>query len=94
MNTMNCINKSTTKMCLKGISLVFCLALLSCDTEELKKGEIEEQLRDLQELGTSEYVLNKIIIAEDNQWYSIGDRKVVISMTASLKAGVDFLKLN
>lgn len=93
MINTNFIKNSIIKTYIKLICLVFCLALLSCSNEELKKGEIEEQLRDLQELGTSEYVLNKIIIAEDNQWYTIGDRKVVITMTASLKAGVDFSEI-
>jgi len=93
MINTNFIKKSIIKTNIKLICFVFCLALFSCDNEELKKGDIEEQLRDLQELGTSEYVLNKIIIAEDNQWYTIGDRKVVITMTASLKAGVDFSEI-
>lgn len=55
--------------------------------------DIEEQIKNLQEFGTSEYVLSKIIIAEDNQWYTIGDRKVIITMKASVVAGIDFSKI-
>ncbi|WP_339626756.1 DUF4230 domain-containing protein [uncultured Winogradskyella sp.] len=77
------------KQKLKLLLLLFCLTFINCESK-LNKGLVEAQLKDLQELGTSEYTLNKIIIAEDNQWYTIGDRKAVITMTASLKSGIDF----
>jgi hypothetical protein len=93
MEIINFIQIKMTKNYIKIMSLVFCLALISCSDDELKKGDIEQQLKDLQELGTSEYVLNKIIIAEDDQWYTVGDRKVVITMTATVKAGVDFSEI-
>jgi len=72
--------------------LIFISIFQSCQTLP-NKGIINEQLQNLQELGTSEYKLSKVIIAEDNQWYSIGDRKVVITMKASVKAGVDFSEI-
>lgn len=77
------------KQKLKLLFLLSCLTFINCESK-LNKGIIEAQLKDLQELGTSEYTLNKIIIAEDKQWYTIGDRKAVITMTASLKSGIDF----
>lgn len=79
-------------MKLYSLIILLFLTLFSCKPSISKEG-IEEQMKNLQEFGTSEYVLNKIIIAEDNQWYTIGDRKVIITMKASVIAGIDFSKI-
>jgi len=79
-------------MKINSIILFFFFILIGCKPS-INKEEIEEQMKNLQEFGTSEYVLSKIIIAEDNQWYTIGDRKVIITMKASVIAGVDFSKI-
>lgn len=79
-------------MKINSIILLFFFALISCNPS-INKMDIEEQIKNLQEFGTSEYVLSKIIIAEDNQWYTIGDRKVIITMKASVVAGIDFSKI-
>ena len=40
---------------------------------------------------TAEYTLSKIVKASDDKtWYKIGDRKILMSMEAHLKAGIDF----
>lgn len=42
------------------------------------------------ELGTVEYTVKKIIKANDlGEWYKVGDRKILFSVTAFLKAGID-----
>lgn len=76
----------------KYLYLLCLFVFFNCE-DVPNKQKIEKQIQNLQELGTSEYILNKIIIAEDNQWYTIGDKKVIITMKASLKAGVDFSKI-
>lgn len=73
--------------------ILMLLLLISGCNSSINKEEIEEQMKSLQEFGTSEYVLSKIIIAEDDQWYTIGDRKVIITMKASIIAGIDFSKI-
>ena len=40
------------------------------------------------ELGTVEYTVKKIVKTNDQQWYSIGNRKILFQTTAYLKAGV------
>tara|TARA_B110000285_G_C14848423_1_gene478783 strand:+ start:143 stop:703 length:561 start_codon:yes stop_codon:yes gene_type:complete len=62
----------------------------SCEPEGMSKGDVQARLKNLQELGTVEYTLSKILAVDDKQWYSVGDRKVLMSMKADLKAGVDF----
>lgn len=52
-------------------------------------------LKEMNELVTVEYVVNKIIKATDNQtWYKVGDRKILMTCEATLKAGIDFSKIN
>ena len=46
-------------------------------------------LEELSELGTVEYTINKIIKADDATWYKYGERKILFSCTAFLKAGID-----
>jgi len=63
--------------------------LLSCSKspqEQVK--ERVETMAEKGELGTVEYTVKKIIKTNDVQWYSIGDRKILFSSTAYLKAGV------
>ena len=41
------------------------------------------------ELVTVEYTIKKIINADDAAWYKYGDRKILFTCTAFLKAGID-----
>lgn len=51
-------------------------------------------LRNMSGLATAEYIVTKIIKANDNQaWYKIGNRKILMSCKASLVAGIDLSKL-
>lgn len=75
------------------ISLLF--VSLSCNNNQ-KQLEIrtKSELKSLSELGTVEYVVSKIIKADDNAtWYKFGDRKILFSCKASLKAGIDLSEL-
>lgn len=52
------------------------------------------QLKDLSELATVEYTVSKIIKAsDDQQWYTVGDRKILLSCKARVKAGIDLSRL-
>ena len=47
------------------------------------------------ELATVEYTVTKIIKANDNKtWFKIGDRKILMSCEAVIKAGIDLSKIN
>lgn len=51
-------------------------------------------LQNMQELATTEYTLTKVIKASDDQtWYKIGERKILITCEAQVKAGIDFSKI-
>jgi hypothetical protein len=68
--------------------------LLSCS-----KGERREQqvfaLKEMSDLATVEYTVTKIIKASDDQtWYKVGDRKILMSCRATLRAGIDLSQLD
>jgi len=69
---------------------MFCL-VLACRSGPKTENQVILSLKEINQLVTAEYVVNKIIKASDDKtWYKIGDRKILITCEASLKAGIDF----
>ena len=57
--------------------------------EDTTQREIEA-ISQMRELSLVEYRVRKIVKANDEgEWYKIGDRKILLSCTAYLKAGID-----
>jgi len=69
------------------------LLLFSCNNKEQRTQDRLQQVMALQQmsdLATAQYVVTKIIKANDNQtWYKVGDRKILMSCKATLTAGID-----
>ena len=64
--------------------------LLSCKSQAEREliGRFETMKKSA-EFGTVEYTVKKLIKANDvGKWYAIGDRKILFSCTAYLKAGI------
>jgi hypothetical protein len=86
--------------CKKGatvlIGLLVLFAVSSCK-QEPDYSQLEEQagkITSLSELGTVEYVISKIVKADDNAtWYKYGDRKILFNCKAILKAGIDLSRM-
>lgn len=78
-----------------GLILLAMLPLLcGCKARSLEKeaaGRIE-QLSAMSELGTVEYTISKTIRADKSRWYAIGEKKILFTCTAHLKAGIDLSK--
>lgn len=80
----------------KKLGLIILLTILSCG----KKEEAEQKpnvltLKEMSDLATVEYTVTKIIKASDNNtWYKIGDRKILMSCEAHIKAGIDMSAIN
>lgn len=69
------------------------LLLFACKKKE-KSRDILQAIQQTGQLITVEYSLSKIVRANDNKtWYKLGDRKILISAEATVKAGVDLQKL-
>ena len=73
---------------------VICLACLiagyGCGQKVPNAAETIVALQQTQELATVEYTYTKVVKASDNEtWYKVGDRKILITCEARLKAGFD-----
>lgn len=64
--------------------------IVSCgDEKEVHETEVY-QIRSIGTLSTTEYTLGKIIKWNDKgEWYKFGDRKILLSCKATVKAGVN-----
>lgn len=68
--------------------------MLSCETEkQLPSTEVFE-IREIGELSSTEFVFSKVLdIKSPDDWYSIGNRRVLLSCKARVKAGIDLTKI-
>ncbi len=77
--------------------IILCFSLLATNCSSKKESSKIQKVLGLQkmsDLATAEYVVTKIIKANDNNtWYKVGDRKILMSCKASLVAGIDLSKL-
>ena len=69
------------------------LALQGCGSHEAVEETVQrevEAITAMKQLSLVEYRVSKIVKADDEgAWYKIGDRKILLSCTAYLKAGID-----
>jgi hypothetical protein len=69
--------------------LLTALVALNCSRNK-ERNDFITAIKQTGKLVTAEYTLSKIIKANDNKtWYKIGDRKIVMSCEAYVKAGID-----
>lgn len=75
-------------------SLLIYLFLLSACARKPDPRDMVLQLRELNELATVEYTVSKIVKASDDQtWYKVGDRKILMSCRATVRAGINLDQL-
>ncbi|MDA3615059.1 DUF4230 domain-containing protein [Polluticaenibacter yanchengensis] len=78
------------------IVVLFSIFTAACGSKnELpKEPQLIIAVQSLQQLATVEYTISKVIKANDNKtWYTIGDRKILFTSNAKIKAGIDLSKL-
>lgn len=70
---------------------LICLAAGACTANEpVPEAAQVITLKEMSELATAEYVVTKIIKASDNKsWFKLGERKILMSCRATIKAGID-----
>lgn len=75
--------------------LLYSFCFTSC---KKKNHQLQQTILALKRTGqfvTAEFTLGKIVKASDDKtWYKIGDRKILISLEAHLKAGINLLSIN
>src|SRR3954451_910320 len=76
------------------VILLFSLVACSKKEEGNKKPDVLT-LKEMSELATVEYTVTKVIKANDNKtWFKVGDRKILMSCEAHIKAGIDMSAIN
>ena len=79
-------------------SVIFASALLllsgmcACSGRASLTDKLNSQfssMSEMAELGTVEYTITKIVKASDEALYKFGDRKIIFSSKATMKAGID-----
>lgn len=81
------LKKTTPILALAVLMLVGCTSEVKEDDDVLKQRV--QNMAESAELGTVEYTVKKIVKCDDQQKFTIGDRKILFQSTAYLKAGVD-----
>lgn len=71
-------------ICLLAVVFVSCGRTLS-----QKMDKQINNISKMAELGTVEYTITKIVKANNKVFYKIGDRKILFSCKATMKAGID-----
>ena len=74
------------------ILIFFLASLISCQSKSTNDKQLEIlAFKNMSDLTTVEYTLSKVVKVNDNgDWYKLGNRKILMSVTAYVKAGIDF----
>lgn len=84
-------------MNIKLLTVAFAGLLLSA-CQKSQEGDVSlsaevsskmSELSSAGELSTTEYTISKIVKANDCDWYTVGDRKILFNCNAYLEAGID-----
>lgn len=81
---------------MQKLIVILLLLVVACG----KKDNVEEKpgvltLREMSDLATVEYTVTKVIKASDTKtWFKVGDRKILMSCEAHIKAGIDMNAIN
>lgn len=70
------------------------LVLLACNKQQAENINWQQKLKQASELGTVQYTVEKVISADDDSFSTFGNRKILFSFKAVIKAGVDMAKFN
>jgi outer membrane lipoprotein-sorting protein len=75
------------------VMLVAVLMLASCE-KKAEESACQQKLRQVAELGTVQYTVQKVVSNSDETWQIFGDRKILFSFRAVIKAGIDMDKFD
>ncbi len=73
----------------KLLLIIVVFACSACSSEQKRIEDTFGKIENVAQIGTVEYTIKKLIIADDNAFYKIGSRKIIFSCKAIVKAGID-----
>ena len=81
---------------LRAFILIFLITISACNGKKPPApADTVVMLQQIQELGTVEYTITKVVKANDDKtWFKLGDRKILITCEASVKAGINLKELS
>jgi hypothetical protein len=87
------MNLMDAKTLFLSLFLTFAICY-GCKRKEKEQRNIVQEIQQTGMLVTAEYTLQKIVKAADNRtWYKIGERKILMSVEAVVKAGIDLQQI-
>ena len=84
-------------MKIKALHFILCVILLMTSCSDSLEDRIKRQIQTMEgmsQLGTVEYTITKIIKLDDTAIYKFGDRKILFSCRAYMKAGIDLVEFS
>ena len=68
--------------------------LAAACTKQPEENAWQKSMRQAAELGTVQYTVQKVVSNNDESWKIFGDRKILFSFKAEIKAGIDMEKFD
>lgn len=69
---------------------ILLLTFIACGKKDKAKQPDIFSLKEMSDLATVEYTVTKVIKASDNKtWFKVGERKILMSCEAHIKAGIN-----
>lgn len=68
--------------------------LAAACTKQPEENAWQKSMRQAAELGTVQYTVQKVVSNNDESWKIFGDRKILFSFKAVIKAGIDMEKFD
>ena len=75
------------------IFLILAVLLSSCNKQDTESAW-QQRIRQVSELGTVQYTVQKVVSNSDETWQVFGNRKILFSFKAVIKAGIDMDKFD
>ena len=73
----------------KLLLIMVVFACWACSSEQKRIEDTFGKIENVAQIGTVEYTITKLVVADDDAFYKIGERKIIFSCKAIVKAGID-----
>ena len=79
---------------MRWLTVVAATVLLASCCKTVDESAWQQKMKQAAELGTVQYTVQKVVSNNDESWKIFGDRKILFSFKAVIKAGIDMEKFD
>ena len=79
---------------MRWLTMVAATVLLASCCKTVDESAWQQKMKQAAELGTVQYTVQKVVSNNDESWKIFGDRKILFSFKAVIKAGIDMEKFD